>query len=219
MTFTKGLTVLMLFALSPATILAQGKVADSLEQKLTTVEGQIRVDILNQLAYEFITVDNEKVVRYSNEGLQLAKSINYIKGEGIAYSYRGVYEYMSGQFASARQKLHTGLRLSTQAGDSNNIGYTFLQLGVCGLEEVNTDSAYHYFRKAHTIFKDSTNPESLSKVYRNMSALFGQRFQQDSQQFYLGKAIELQPVILLPQKNFCRKQNRSLKDIQKTLRT
>jgi signal transduction histidine kinase len=200
MTSAKGFTVLSLIFLSPMLILAQGKVADSLERKLSKAEGQAKVDILNELVYEFISVDNEKVIRYSNEGLQLAKSINYVKGEGIAHTYRGVYEYMSGQFTNAHQSLHTGLRLSTQAGDRNNIGYSLLQLGTCGLEEVNTDSAYIYFGKALTVFKDSTNPESLSKVYRNMSALFGQRFQQDSQRYYLDKAIAIRR--LLPDKSW-----------------
>jgi signal transduction histidine kinase len=199
MTFTKVLVVLMLFAFMPAVSMAQGTTTDSLENKLSQATGTKRVDVLNQLAYAFITVDNEKVIRYNNEALQLAKSIHYKKGEGIAYSYRGVYDYMSGQFASAHQNLHSGLHLSLQAGDKNNVGYTFLQLGVCGLEEVNTDSASIYLRKALAIFKDSANAESLSKVYRNMSAMFGQRFQQDSQQYYLDKAIAIRR--LLPNKS------------------
>ena len=92
----------MLFVALPLLLSGQGKVADSLERKLVSLKGEERVDLLNQLVYKFITVDNEKVVRYSNEGLQLAKSILYIKGEGVAYAYRGVYEYMSGQFANAK---------------------------------------------------------------------------------------------------------------------
>ena len=195
----RGLVALMLFSISPLVTNGQGKIADSLELKLRTSEGEARVDILNQLVYEYITVDNEKVVRYSNEGMQLANALKYYRGEGVANAYRGVYEYMSGQFENGRKYLHTGRRLSTQAGDRNNIGYCFLQLGTLGLEEVNTDSAYVYFRKALAIFKDSANAESLSKVYRNMSALFGQRFQQDSQQYYLDKAIAIRR--LLPDKS------------------
>lgn len=195
MTPAKGFLVLILFFILPLLSSGQGSTADSLERKLSSAEGEVRVDILNQLVYEFITVNNEKVVRYSNESLRLAKSIGYAKGEGIANAYRGVYEYMSGQFYTARQYLHAGLRLSAKAGDRNNVGYSLLQLGTLGLEEVNTDSAYIYFRKALAIFKDSTNAESLSKVYRNMSALFGQRFQQDSQQYYLDKAIAIRRLL------------------------
>lgn len=195
MTSTQRLTVLVLLALFPALLLAQGNVADSLEHKLAVVSGQQKVDLLNQLVYHYITVDNDKVIRYSDEGLTLAKAIGYTRGEGIAYAYRGVFDYMSGQFAAAHENLHAGLRASTRAGDRNNVGYILMQLGICGLEEVNTDSAYLYLHKALDVFKDSTNPESLSKVYRNLSALYGQRFQQDSQQFYLQKAITIRRLL------------------------
>lgn len=190
----------MLVALSPVLAWGQGTAADSLERILSDVNGHTRVDVLNRLVYEYISVDNAKVIQYSDEGLTLARQLKYVKGEGIAYAYRGVHDYMSGEFKKAHDDLHRALRLSTEAGDTNNIGYAYLQLGTCGLEEVNMDSAYIYFTKAKRIFKDSTNPESLSKVYRNMSALFGQRFQQDSQQHYLQKAITIRR--LLPDKSW-----------------
>ncbi|HEU5289516.1 MAG TPA: tetratricopeptide repeat protein [Cyclobacteriaceae bacterium] len=180
--------------------IGQGGKIDSLEQKLRSALEKDRVDILNQLTYEFISVDNVKVTRYGSEAIQLAKRIGYTKGEGIAHTYRGVYEYQSGQFAEARESLHKGLRLSQQAGDRLNEGYTFLQLGNAGLEEVNMDSAYIYLRKAYSIFKDSSHAENLSKVYRNLSALFGQRFQPDSQQYYLDKAIAIRR--LLPDQSY-----------------
>jgi signal transduction histidine kinase len=182
------------------TAVGQSEVVDSLQQKLKSSMGESRVDILNQLTFEFISVDNAKVIQYGSEAIQLAQQIHYVKGEAVAHTYRGVYEYQSGQFAAARKSLHTGLRLSQQAGDQLNEGYTLLQFGNAGLEEVNMDSAYIYFRKAYSIFKDSTHAENLSKVYRNMSALFGQRFEPDSQQYYLDKAIAIRR--LLPDQSY-----------------
>lgn len=195
----KGIAVL-LFTCLHLTVVGQGTVADSLEQKLAASTGNDRVDILNQLTYEFISVDNDKVIRYNDEAIQLAKEISYLKGEGVAHTYRGLYLYQSGRFPEARISLHTGLRLSQRAGDKVNEGYTYLQLGNAGLEEVNMDSSYIYFRKAYRIFKDSNEAENLSKVYRNMSALFGQRFQPDSQQYYLDKAIAIRR--LLPDQSY-----------------
>lgn len=199
MTIPNYLVVLILTALCLSAN-GQTTVVDSLEHKLESSVDKERVDILNQLTWEFISVDNEKVVRYTNEAIQLARKINYPKGEGLAHTYRGVYEYQSGQFTEARISLHKGLRLAQRAGDKLNEGYTFLQLGNSGLEEVNMDSAYIYFRKAYAIFKDSSHAENLSKVYRNMSALFGQRFQPDSQQYYLDKAIAIRR--LLPNQSY-----------------
>lgn len=187
--------VMLLLAFLSFTVYGQRDVADSLEKKLATVTGKERVDILNQLTFEFISVDNDKVIRYSQEAIQLAKKIKYVKGEGVAHTFRGVYEYQSGQFAEGRSSLHAGLALSKQAGDRVNEGYAYLQLGNAGLEEVNTDSSYIYLKKALAIFKDSIHAVNLSKVYRNLSAHFGQVSQADSQQYYLDKAITIRRLL------------------------
>ncbi len=191
----KAFALLLVLSVVCSNAVGQSKVTDSLEQRLPQLQGKQKVEILNQLTYEFITHDNDKVVRYGNEAIRLSKQIKYIKGEAIAHTYRGVYEYLSGQFALAHQDLHRGLALSIQAGDRANQGYTLLQLGVCALEEVEKDSALFYFTKAYEIFKDSTNALTLSKIYRNMSALYGQRYQYDKQQLYLDRAIAIRRLL------------------------
>jgi signal transduction histidine kinase len=187
------------FSLFFLTASSQGLITDSLELKLKSSTGTQKVDILNRLTYEFISVDNNKVVLYSNEALQLSKTLKYVKGEGIAYTYRGVYEYSSGKFPEAHTNLHQGLQLSKIVKDRTNIGYALLQLGNCSLEEVEMDSAHFYLMKALTVFKDSVNPEMLAKAYRNLSALYGQLSQRDSQQLYLAKSIAIRK--LLPDKH------------------
>ena len=178
-----------------ATALGQPKVTDSLERILESSEKEARVDLLNQLTYEFISVDIDKVIRYNDEALALSRKLDYIKGQAVAHTYRGVYEYLSGNFSEARRDLHQGLRLSTQVDDEGNKGYTLLQLGVCSLEEVENDSALFYFGKAHEIFRDSTNPVALSKLYRNMSALYGQRYKYREQEAYLDRSIAIRRLL------------------------
>jgi signal transduction histidine kinase len=181
------------------TVFAQIKSADSLEQRLTKVDGQEKVDVLNELTYKFITHDNAKVIAYNQQALDLSKKINYHKGEARAYTYRGVYEYLSGQLSDGHRDLNHGLRLATQAGDRALRGYIFLQLGNCSLEEVQMDSALIFFKQSWKVFKDSSDPATLSKLYRNISALYGQRYQVDSQQIYLDRAIRIRQ--LLPDKS------------------
>jgi signal transduction histidine kinase len=191
----KGVVALSLFLLVGATALSQSKVTDSLQSTLRLSEREARVDVLNQLTYEFISVDNDKVLEYNDEAIELSRKLEYVKGQAVAHTYRGVYEYLSGQFPEARKDLHLGLRLSTEAGDIGNKGYTLLQLGVCSLEEVENDSALFYFGKAHEIFRDSTNPVTLSKIYRNMSALYGQRYKYEKQEAYLDRAITIRRLL------------------------
>jgi signal transduction histidine kinase len=192
--------LLLFFACLCDGIYGQGrsKVTDSLEQRLPKLEGELKVDVLNRLTYEFITHDSVKVENYNKRALDLSKSIDYLKGEARAYTYRGVYEYLSGRLRQGHTDLNRGLALATLAGDEQLRGYTLLQLGVCSLEEVEMDSALNFFVRSREVFKDSADPVTLSKLYRNMSALYGQRYQTDSQQFYLDRAIRIRR--LLPNK-------------------
>ena len=194
----RGLLVLCLVLIGLAIELQGQNTAKELERRLGSVKNEEKVDLLNRLTYEYITIDNNKVLTYNHQAIELSQKLGYTKGEGVAYTYKGVFEYMSGQFPEAHQDLHTALALSHEVQDRDNLGYIYLQLGNLGLEEVETDSALLYFSKAHQIFKDSLNPESLSKVYRNLSAVYGQRFQYEEQDRYLDKAIVIRR--LLPDK-------------------
>lgn len=190
----KGILTLCILCFLGVPGMAQ-KLTDSLESKLRGASNEQRVDLLNQLTYEFISVDNTKAVNYNDEAVQLSRKINYPKGEAVAHTYRGVFESLSGQFPHARRNLHLGLSLSEKVGDRTNKGYTLLQLGILGLETTESDSALFYFERAREIFKDSTNPTTLSKIYRNMSALYGQRYQYDKQEMYLDRAIVIRRLL------------------------
>jgi signal transduction histidine kinase len=191
----KTLLFFLISGLISCSVFAQIKSADSLEQRLDKVSGKEKVDILNELTYTFITLDNAKVIAYNQQALDLSKNLKYLKGEARAYTYRGVFEYLSGELLEGHRDLNHGLRLATQAGDQRLRGYVFLQLGNCSLEEVQMDSAFIFFKKSREVFKDSTDPSTLSKVYRNLSALYGQRYQPDSQQVYLDRAIRIRRLL------------------------
>jgi signal transduction histidine kinase len=195
MLFSKGLWLMCVFGFLGAEAFCQTKVIDSLEQKLKSAHDRERVDVLNQLTYEFISVNTDKVIQYGDEALRLSRQIGYIKGEGIAYTYRGVHEYLSGQLQQAHKDLHHGLSLSAQVDDKINQGYTLLQLGNLSLEEVENDSALLFLQRSYEFFQDSTQPASLSKIYRNLSAVYGQRYQYDKQAVYLDRSIAIRRLL------------------------
>ena len=179
------------------TVLAFGKLfgqpagADSLEKSLIASQGEHRVDVLNQLSYTYITLDSAKVNDFNRQAIALSHSIRYAKGEARAYTYRGVAAYLSGNLDEGHRNLSKGLQLAKDAGDEQLAGYAYLQLGNCSLEEVQMDSAMMFFKQSREVFRDSTDPRTLSKLYRNISALYGQRYQIDSQKHYLDRAITI----------------------------
>ena len=180
-------------------LLAQPAGTDSLEMLLDKSAGKERVDLLNKLTYGYITNDSAKVSAYNSEALTLSHAIGYLRGEARAYTYRGVAEYLSGQLDAGHSNLRRGLALAEAAGDETLAAYTWLQLGNCSLEEVQMDSAMIFFKRSGAILKDSSDHVTLSKLYRNISALYGQRYQTDSQQYYLDRAIAIRR--LMPDKS------------------
>ncbi|MGC3943689.1 MAG: ATP-binding protein [Chryseolinea sp.] len=192
--------IVLIFALSGCTLaMGQPSGTDSLERSLGNIKGKPRVDVLNRLTYAYITNDSAKVSSYNSEALTLSHAIGYLQGEARAYTYRGVAEYLSGQLDAGHSNLRRGLALAVASHDDALAAYSYLQLGNCSLEEVQMDSAMIFFKRSRLILKDSADPVTLSKLYRNISALYGQRYQTDSQQFYLDRSIAIRRQ--LPDKN------------------
>src|SRR6185369_7668571 len=102
------------------TIFGQTQSIDSLTRQLDKVEDKKKVDLLNRLTFEFISQDNDKAKQYCDQSLELCKKIGYTKGEGVAYTYRGIFEYLAGEYSDGRTSLRHGLRLAIQSKDIQN---------------------------------------------------------------------------------------------------
>ncbi len=174
-----------------AKLCAQTSIVDSLSKKLEKSKGIERVNILNQLTFEYLSQDNEKAMNYCDQAISLGNDLNYLKGVGQAYTYKGVYEYLSGEYSDGRGNLMKGLNLAVKANDRANQGYTLLQLGNSFMNLGQMDSALIYYTKSYEILKDSSNATNLSKLYRNMSILYGLRSSLDMEKKYLVRSLQI----------------------------
>jgi len=175
--------------------LAQSRV-EKLTQALTQADGTQKVELLNKLTYEFISVDNAKAMQYCDQALSLANKLGYQKGAGRAYTYRGVYEYLSGAFSDGRTNLRRGLNLAIKSGDRETQGYSLVQIANSFLNQAQLDSSLYFFNESYTLLKDSANPASLSKLYRNLSALYGIQSKDELQKKYLVRAIRIRTLLI-----------------------
>lgn len=186
---------ILFLALSVSSAFSQSNVIDSLTRRLNNSAGREKIDILNQLAYELVSRDNARAMKYCDQSLSLSNKLGYEKGAALAYTYKGVYEYLSGEFSDGRSNLRNGLRLSIKANDHNNQGYALLQLGNSYLNQAVLDSSLMFYKRAHEILKDSTNPVILSKLYKNLSALYGVRGHYELQKKYLLRSLGIRELL------------------------
>jgi len=185
---------LLFIFLSPSAF-SQSKAIDSLTSELLQVSGTQKIDVLNQLGYEFISRDNKKAMRYCDEALALSVKSGYQKGIGRAYTYIGVYEYLSGEFSNGRSSLKKGLEHAIKSNDVENQGYTLMQIGNSYLDQPNLDSAEYFYIKSNTILKDSLNPFNLSKLYKNWGRLYGLKSELSLQKRYLTRSLAIRELL------------------------
>src|SRR5277367_916514 len=102
---------LFVLVLTINSVFGQSRLIDSLTNQLNKANGIEKVDILNRLTFELISQDNEKARQYSDQSLTLSNKLGYEKGIGVAYTYKGIFEYLSGEFSDGRTNLRNGLRL------------------------------------------------------------------------------------------------------------
>lgn len=178
----------------PYHVSAQSK-TDSLWQQLRKVRRETRVDVLNQLAFEYIAHDAAKAESYCTQAITLAKELDYHKGYGTALIYCGVNAYLSGDFLHARKDLMQGLGVVKEINDRTLEGYAYLQIANSFLNQTELDSGLHYYNLAYQILKDSTNPLNLSKLYRNLGTLYGLRSDVVLQEKYILKALRIRGLL------------------------
>ncbi len=186
---------LLVLALAINSAFGQSRLTDSLTNQLRKVDGIKKVDILNRLTFELISQDNDKASQYCSQSLALSNKLGYEKGAGVAYTYKGISEYLSGEFSDGRTSLRSGLRLAIKANDVQNQGYTLMQLGNSYLNQSLLDSSFIFYNKAYLILKDSTSPKILSKLYKNLSALYGVKSQYEEQKKYLLRCLTIRELL------------------------
>jgi len=190
-----GVRILFVLVFTINSVFGQSRIIDSLTNKLNQVDGREKVDILNRLTFEFISQDNDKAMQYCDQALALSNKLGYDKGAGLAYTYRGIFEYLSGEFSDGRTNLRNGLRFAIKAKDVQDQGYTLVQLGNSYLNQALIDSSFIFYDKAYQILKDSTSPETLSKLYKNLSSLYGIRSQYEEQKKYLLRCLTIRELL------------------------
>ena len=77
------------------------KVIDSLNIRLKSAADTSRVNILNDIAFEYVSESPETANKYSNEALKLSENLNFTNGQIIAYNNLGLAQYYSNNYDKA----------------------------------------------------------------------------------------------------------------------
>lgn len=175
-----------IFFLIEAT-LAQRNVKDSLISLLdSTPRGEQRVDILNELSFQFYDFNDSIGYFYANQALTEATQIKYLKGIKYAYTLKGIGYSSNADYKKAVASFKKSKSIHAQGTDGIET-YNLTLLGNVYRERAQFDSAFLFYGEAlQTV--GPTEPFRKATLYKNYAILYAKLWQNEKAIAYLDSA-------------------------------
>ncbi|MEM9834637.1 MAG: tetratricopeptide repeat protein [Bacteroidota bacterium] len=170
---------------------------DSLQQKLQKhrTADTTRVNILNELGYEFWIVDPHQSVQYGKESLVLADSLDYFSGMAMARRVIGVANWTQGNYEDGLSQLMKSLVQYQSLGDSLGIANVLLNIGLIYSDQRSYEEALSYYEEAYRTFQSLDNAERQLHTAIHIGELYQveQNYAEAGQ--YFNQALQLSDSI------------------------
>ncbi|WP_142686976.1 tetratricopeptide repeat-containing sensor histidine kinase [Chitinophaga polysaccharea] len=181
-----------LILLSPP-VTAQQPVNDSLLAVLRshTKNDTARVNLLNQVARTYFTIDAPSAARYGREALRLSDSLHYSKGKIWAWRNLALVENTKGHLDQQMQLTLNALKLAETLGDSYTLGVLNNDVGNIFTELNAPRDALVYLKKSLDIKLQRNEKAEIAKTLNNIGSAYISLKVPDSAMMFLEKAEKL----------------------------
>lgn len=187
-----ALIPLFLILLSPP-VTAQPPVNDSLLAVLRshTKNDTSRVNLLNQVARAYFTIDAPTAARYGTEALRLSDSLHYSQGKIWAWRNLALVENTKGHLDQQMQLTLNALKLAETLGDSYTLGVLNNDVGNIFTELNTPRDALVYLKKSLDIKLKRNEKAEIAKTLNNIGSAYISLKVPDSAMLFLEKAEKL----------------------------
>ncbi len=192
------LFILLLFV-SPVWNAAAGQSTDN-QARIDSLEATLeehkaldeeKVDILNQLGYEFWIIDPAKSEEYGSEALEIARVLSYEEGKAFALRVIGVAHWVRGNADLAFKFLLQAEEIYESLADSLGLANSRLNLGMVYADQHNSASASQKYRQALAIFTALGEDSRIATTYTKMADLLIRENSYSEAYDYLARALEI----------------------------
>ncbi len=161
---------------------------DSLKSQMVYAEDSIKVDLLNQIAYNFYYYQNDSTDKYAQKAIDLAQALNYKKGLSEAQRLMGISFKAKNDERAAIEWLFKGLETAQSIHYNQGIADNLNSIGIFFASVEDQDQAIVYFKKSLFYQIESKNKLREGILYSNIasSMLAGNKL--DSSYYYFHKA-------------------------------
>ena len=154
----------------PGVVISQNSLADSLEGLLKTQRPDTnRVNLLNDLAWEYKFDDPEKARALLDSSVLLAKKLRFKKGEATALNFKGVVEDIHGNSDQALHFFQQALKLRQESGDKKGVASLYNNLGNVYENQGDYLSALDYYQRSLRLREELRDTTRTMRAYYNMA--------------------------------------------------
>lgn len=192
-----GLSILVLFLFLLSTIdcvhaQARQKI-DSLLQLLNTHPQQdsVQVDLLNQIGFEYWTIDPQKSENHGKRALILAEKIQYTSGIAMAHRVIGVSHWSRGDFFKALTHLLSSQKLYKSQGDELGEANSTMNIGLVYADQKDYGRALENFQYANQLFEKLNRKDRVGVTYNKIGTVYLEKGNLPQAKEYLLKGLAI----------------------------
>ncbi len=165
-------------------------ITDSLRLQLNGKKDSLQVAILDELCWQYSPISTDSAIYFGEQALNLAKEINFTKGEAQAYSELGVAHYYAGNSSKAISYFEQSLVLKLKRNEKYEIAALYNSLSVVHIQLAKYTEALYYNLLALRLFEEIKNERGVSTLYNNIGLIYYELKNINKARFYHQKALE-----------------------------
>jgi len=173
-------------------VTAQQNTIDSLHQLLaTTREDTIKVNLLNQLSWNFSETKPDSNLFYGNQALELSKKIHYTEGEIFALLNTSSGFSLSGNYSKALENSLEALKKSEAINKEQLLASSYYIISIMYSMQEDHRTSIPYGLKALEIFKKLQDSLNYANELINIGVEYRELNEMDSARYYFNQSLEL----------------------------
>lgn len=166
---------------------------DSLTQLLNKhpLEDTLRVRLLNELGFEYWTINPQQSERYGREAQRLATQLNDENGLAMANRVVGVSYWSRGEFYQALVHLFKSQELYKKLGDHLGEGNATMNIGLVYADQKDHGRALEHFLRANQLFEKLGREDRIGITYNKIGSVYLEKGELDKAGKYLFDGLDI----------------------------
>ena len=165
---------LLLFLSFSTTVIAQDTSIDSLENELVNhlLEDTTRVNLLNNLAFSYYSIDLDKAIEYIDEAVQIAEKLDYKRGKAKSIYLKGIVQMVQSNFDLALQYFENSAQLYTEIDVKSGIASNCNAMGIIYSYQGEYEQSIAYYKRALEIDEKLGEVKNIPIYIINIGAIY-----------------------------------------------